>query len=120
MRFDELFEMRKLTWTKLKDYIHSNGFSEVSFCMKTEISRTTLNKFLNGEIDNKSTFNKDLNKFLTGLNMDLDTLMESSPRVQSVDAMCSQNAQTDYQMNDKAKVGYDLLQDILKLCSVYY
>ena len=52
--------------------------------------------------------------------MDLDTLMESSPRVQSVDAMCSQNAQTDYQMNDKAKVGYDLLQDILKLCSVYY
>ena len=120
MRFDELFEMRKLTGTKLKDYIRSNGFSKVSFCKKTEISRPTLDKILNGEIDNKSTFNKDLNKFLTGLNMDLDTLMESSPRVQSVDAMCSQNAQTDYQMNDKAKVGYDLLQDILKLCSVYY
>lgn len=91
MRFDEVFAMRKLIGTKLKDYIHSNGFSKVSFCMKTEISRTTLDKILNGEIDNKSTFNKDLNKILTGLNMDLDTLMESSPRVQSVDAMCSQN-----------------------------
>ena len=120
MRFDEVFAMRKLIGTKLKDYIHSNGFSKVSFCMKTEISRTTLDKILNGEIDNKSTFNKDLNKILTGLNMDLDTLMESSPRVQSVDAMCSQNAQTDYQMNDKAKMEYDLLQDILNLCSVYY
>jgi hypothetical protein len=30
------------------------GFSKVSFCMKTEISRTTLDKILNGEIDNKS------------------------------------------------------------------
>ena len=57
MCFDELFEKRKLTGTKLKDYIRSNGFSKVSFCMKTEISRTTLDKILNGEIDNKSTFN---------------------------------------------------------------
>ena len=120
MRFDELFAMRKLIGTKLKDYIRSNGFSKVSFCMKTEISRTTLDKILNGEIDNKSTFNKDLNKILTGLNMDLDTLMESSPRAQSVDVMCSQNAQIDYQMNDKAKMEHDLLQDILNLCSVYY
>ena len=120
MRFDELFAMRKLMGTKLKDYIHSNGFSKVSFCMKTEISRTTLNKILNGEIDNKSTFNKDLNKFLTGLNMDLDTLMEFSTKTQSVDAMYSQKALINYQMNDKAKMEYDLLQDILNLCSVYY
>ena len=54
MRFDEHFAMRKLIGTKLKDYIRSNGFSKVSFCMKTEISRTTLDKILNGEIDNKS------------------------------------------------------------------
>ena len=47
MRFDELFEMRKLTGTKLKDYIRSNGFSKVSFCKKTEISRPTLDKILN-------------------------------------------------------------------------
>lgn len=50
MRFDELFEKRKLTGTKLKDYIRSNGFSKVSFCKKTEISRPTLDKILNGEM----------------------------------------------------------------------
>ena len=44
MRFDEHFAMRKLIGTKLKDYIRSNEFSKVSFCMKTEISRTTLDK----------------------------------------------------------------------------
>ena len=56
MCFDELFGMRKLTGTKLKDYIHSNGFSKVSFCKKTEISCSTLDKILNGDIDSKSTF----------------------------------------------------------------
>ena len=120
MRFDELFEMRKLTGRKLKDYIRSNGFSKVSFCKKTEISRPTLDKILNGEIDSKSTFDRHLNKILTSLSIDTDTLMRFSPRVHSVDAVYSQNAPIDYQMNDKAKVEYDLLQDILNLCSVYY
>ena len=49
-----------------------------------------------------------------------DTLMEFSTKTQSVDAMYSQNALINYQMNDKAKMEYDLLQDILNLCSVYY
>jgi len=122
VRFDELFEMRKLTGTKLKDYIRSNGFSKVSFCKKTEISRPTLDKILNGEIDSKSTFDKHLNKILTSLSIDPDTLMGFSPRVQSVDvdAVYSQNAPSDYQINDKVKMEYDLLQDILNLCSVYY
>ena len=120
MRFDELFEMRKLTGTKLKGYIRSNGFSKVSFCKKTEISRPTLDKILNGEIDSKSTFDKHLNKILASLSIDPDTLMRFSQRVQSVDAVYSQNAPVDYQMNDKAKMEYDRLQDILNLCSIYY
>ena len=120
MRFDEHFAMRKLIGTKLKDYIRSNGFSKVSFCMKAEISRTTLDKILNGEIDSKSTFDKHLNKILTSLSIDPDTLMGFSPRMQSTDAVFSENAPIDYQVNDKAKMEYDLLQDILNLCSVYY
>lgn len=85
-------------------HIRSNGFSKVSFCKKTEISRPTLDKILNGEIDSKSTFDKHLNKILTSLSIDPDTLMGFSPRVQSVDAVYSQNAPIDYQMNDKAKI----------------
>ena len=106
MRFDELFEKRKLTGTKLKDYIRSNGFSKVSFCKKTEISRPTLDKILNGEIDSKSTFDKHLNKILTSLSIDPDTLMGFSPRIQSADAVFSENAPIDYQVNDKAKMEY--------------
>ena len=97
MRFDELFEMRKLTGIKLKDYISGNG-----------------------EIDSKSSFDKHLNKIFTSLGIGPDTLMEFSTKTQSVDAMYSQKALINYQMNDKAKMEYDLLQDILNLCSVYY
>ena len=75
MRFDELFEMRKLTGIKLKDYISGNGFSKVSFCKKAEISRPTLDKISNGEIDSKSSFDKHLNKIFTSLGI-TDTLME--------------------------------------------
>ena len=46
--------------------------------------------------------------------------MGFAQRVHSVDVVYSQNAPIDYQMNDKAKMEYDLLQDILNLCSVYY
>ena len=120
MYFDELFEMRKLIGVKLKNYIRTNGFSKVSFCKKTEISRPTLDRILNGTISNKSTFDKHLNKIFTSLSIDLDTLIEFSTSVQTADAVLSQNVPIDYQMNDKAKMEYDLLQDILNLCSVYY
>lgn len=120
MRLDELFEIRKLTGLKLKEYIRSNGFSKVSFCRKTEISRLALDEILNGEMDNKIIFDKHLNKIFTSLGIDPDTLMGFSTGIQSVDAMHSQNAPIDYQMNDKAKREADLLQDILNLCSVYY
>lgn len=85
MRFDELFEKRKLTGTKLKDYIRSNGFSKVSFCKKTEISRPTLDKILNGEIDSKSTFDKHLNKILTSLSI----LTENSEFTPALDSPIS-------------------------------
>lgn len=80
MRFDELFEMRKLTGIKLKDYISGNGFSKVSFCKKAEISRPTLDKISNGEIDSKSSFDKHLNKIFTSLGIGPDTLMEFSTK----------------------------------------
>lgn len=120
MRFDELFDMRKIAGARLKDYIRSNGFSKVSFCKKTDISRPTLDKLLNGEICSKSTFDKHMDKIFKSLNITPDILMEFSDRKHSVNVVYSQNAPANYQMNDKARKEYDLLEDILNLCSVYY
>lgn len=41
--------------------------------------------------------------------IDPDTLMGFSPRMQSTDAVFSENAPIDYQVNDKAKMEYAAL-----------
>lgn len=121
MRFNDLFEMRKLVGMKLKDYIRNKGFSKVSFCKMVDISRPTLDKILGGSIDSKTTFDKHLEKILKVLNLDPDGLMRFSlSDADNIDAVYSQNIPPDYRMTEKAKKEYDCLEDILNLCDIYY
>lgn len=120
MRFDDLFEQRSLVATKLKDCIRERGYTKVSFSKKVGISRPTLDKLLNGEIDNKSTFDKHLQKVLSVLKLSAAELLFFEPTLKSVDVVYSQNIPSDYQMSEKAKKQYRLLMDILELCEIYY
>ena len=52
MRFDELFEQRSLVASKLKECIRDKGYTKVSFAGKADISRPTLDRLLNGAVDN--------------------------------------------------------------------
>jgi transcriptional regulator with XRE-family HTH domain len=121
MRFDELFEQRSLVASKLKECIRDMGYTKVSFARKADISRPTLDKLLNGNIDSKSTFDRHLQKILKILNMSVDELMLYHPvSVKTVTAVYSQNAPADHEMSDKAKKQYDLLLDVIDLCTIYY
>ena len=75
MKFDDLFEQRSLVAIKLKDCIRDCGYTKVSFAKKANISRPTLDRLLNGTIDNKSTFDKHLQKVLSVLNLSADKLI---------------------------------------------
>ena len=77
---------------------------------------------LNGTIDNKSTFDKHLQKILLVLNMTADELLfySSSLEQRTIEAVYSSNAPIDYIMSDKATKQYDLLMDVLDLCTIYY
>lgn len=120
--FDDLFEKRILLAEKLKDCIRDAGFTKVSFSKKTDISRPTLDRLLNGTIDNKSTFDKHLRKILTVLDMTADELLFYSPltEVNKVRAVYSLNAPDNYTMSEKAEKQYSLLMDVLDLCTIYY
>lgn len=117
---DTLFEMRKLVGEKLKACIRSKGFTKVSICKKAKISRPILEELLNGEIDNKSVFDEHLNEILDSLKITPDFLVKVSPETQQPDEMCLQAVFINYQMSEKAMKEYELLQDILNLCSIYY
>ena len=75
MRFDELFEQRSLVASKLKECIRDKGYTKVSFARKADISRPTLDRLLNGAIENKSTFDRHLQKILKVLNMSVEELL---------------------------------------------
>ena len=121
MNFDELFEQRSLVASKLKNFIRDMGYTKVSFADKAGISRPTLDKLLNGTIDSKSTFDRHLNKILNLLNMSTDELMFYQPATtKSVTAVYSQNAPADHEMSDAAKKQYNLLLDVIDLCTIYY
>jgi transcriptional regulator with XRE-family HTH domain len=121
MRFDELFEQRSLVASKLKACIRDMGYTKVSFASKADISRPTLDKLLNGSINNKSTFNRHLNKILKMLNMSVDELMfYQSVSPKTVTVVYSQNAPADHEMSETAKKQYNLLLDVIDLCAIYY
>ena len=59
MKFDELFDQRNLVAMNLKNCIRDRGFTKISLAKKANISRPTLDKILNGSIDNKSTYSEN-------------------------------------------------------------
>lgn len=122
MRFDLLFEQRELVAEKLKECIRDMGYTKVSFARKIDISRPTLDKLLSGTIDNKSSFDKHLQKVLFVLGMTSDELLFYSANMQpeKVEVVYSLNAPVDYVMSEKAKKQYNLLMDVLDLCTIYY
>ena len=120
MEFDKLFDLRVIAGDRLKDCMRVQGFSKASFCKKADISRPTLDRILSGEIDSKSTFDKHFLKILTVLQLSVDEFLQASTPQKSVEAVYSQNAPKNYQMDEKAKKQYDLLLDVLNLCEIYY
>ena len=122
MEFDELFEKRSLVASKLKDCIRDKGYTKVSFAAKADISRPTLDKLLNGSIDNKSSFDRHLQKILKLLNMTVEELMlyHSMPTKNDTMTVYSQNAPMNHKMSDTAKKQYELLLDVIDLCAIYY
>lgn len=121
MKFDELFEERSLVASKLKDYIRDVGYTKVSFASKTNISRPTLDRILSGNIDSKATFDRHFQKILKTLNITADDLiMYNRNQSSHVDAVYSQNTPKNHEMSEEAKKEYELLLDIVDLCSIYY
>ena len=98
------------------------GYTKVSFAAKADISRPTLDKLLNGSIDNKSSFDRHLQKILKLLNMTVEDLMlyHSTPTKLAAATVYSQNAPMDHEMSDTAKKQYNLLLDVIDLCAIYY
>ena len=121
MEINNLFDNRKQIAVNLKNCIRDKGFTKVSFSDRVKISRPTLDKLLNGEIDSKKSFDKHISKILNVLNLSADDLMTYQPiRTLTVQSVNSFNAPDKYQRDAKAQSEYELLLDVIDLCALYY
>ena len=112
---EELFLQRKLIGSKLKEYIRNSGYTKASFSSKANVSKTDLEKILDGEIDDESVFASIMSKMLRTLNTTEKEIL--SCKVSS-DAKASESTKNN--MSKKAKEQYGLLMDIIDLCAIYY
>ena len=116
-----MFDQRNLVASKIKDCLRDKGYTKISFAEKAGISRPTLDKLLNGQIVNKNTFEKHIQKILDSMDMSVDELISYQGKEMAAEqTVNSQNAPDDYQRSNKAQKEYELLLDIIDLCAIYY
>ena len=71
----DLFDSREVVGCKLEQIIQNRGDTKRNVCASTGISRPTLDKILDGEVTNKTNFEKHMVKLLSYLALSPDELM---------------------------------------------
>lgn len=74
----------------LKNACEFVALRRISLAKKANISRPTLDKNFEGSIDNKSTFDKHLQKILAVLNLSVDDLVFFEAKSKTVDVVYSE------------------------------
>lgn len=112
--------MRKITGKNLEYYIRSHGFSKASFCRKTGISRAELDRILSEETGSLGIPEQHIRLIASALHIDPDALVGPLPAGKQISAIGLSGTPEQSRTNEKTKKEYDLLQDVLNLCSIYY
>lgn len=120
---DMLFESRKKVGENILNFIKDNGYTKSTFARLTGISRPTLDKLINGEIDNKATFTNHIQKIIDSQKISEIELLEYKPKYDNDDLSVlafSDNSPINYERTPKNKEMFILLDDIISLCEMYY
>ena len=72
---NDLFNSRDVVGCKLNQIIGSHKYTKSNVCTGAGISRPTLDKLLNGEVTNKTNFEKHISKLLAFLSITPSELM---------------------------------------------
>lgn len=116
-----IYDNRYKIGSNLLDFIKDNGYTKSSISKLTGISRPTIDKLIKGEIDNNTTLKTHIDKIVTTFNIDVEQLINYKHLdVENTDRMvASDNSPEEYEVSDKTKKMFDLLNDIVDLYEVY-
>jgi transcriptional regulator with XRE-family HTH domain len=120
---DRAFEIRKKVGRNILNIIKEKGYTKSSFSRLSNISRTTLDRIINGEIDNKAIFTTHINKILDNQILTVKELLYYNSEqevINRTDSAFSDNSPQNYELKPEAKNVFMILDDILHLCELYY
>ena len=81
--FDELFEKRGMIGAVIEREMENAGINKSRLCRETGISRPTLDKLLNGEITNKTNFDKHITKIFQTLKIRPENLLKKNIKIRA-------------------------------------
>lgn len=115
MKINDLYEQKSLIGINLKNCIRDKGYTKISFATKFEMDKKELEDLLAGLIIDRELFEGLLIRILDFLNMSVEDLLTYCPKSEKRQTYGRYN-----EMSDIAKKQYDLLMNVVDLCSIYY
>lgn len=121
MEVGYLFDNRAIVGKNLLEIMKSKGYTKIAFAKKVDISRPTLNALFNGEITSQTTFGTHIEKILNALDIDKEELLLSSDgQIAEETVLYSNTAPDNYQLSKQSEELFEVLDNFLNLCDLYY
>ncbi|SHH13220.1 helix-turn-helix domain-containing protein [Tepidibacter thalassicus] len=116
-----LFQKRDKVGENILNFIKDNGYTKSGFAKITNISRPTLDKLINGEIDSITTFTTHIQKITDSQNISEMDLLEDKPKSDNTPINAfSDNSPENHKRKPEAKEMFMILDDIISLYEMYY
>lgn len=116
-----LFQKRIKVGQNILNYIKDNGYTKSGFAKLVNISRPTLDKLINGQIESITTFTTHIQKIIDSQNIGMMELLEYESKYDNVPVQAfSDNSPENYERQPVAKEMFMMLDDIISLYEMYY
>ncbi|MBU3137836.1 helix-turn-helix transcriptional regulator [Clostridium gasigenes] len=121
MKEEKLFIERKLVGNNVLSMMKDKGYTKSSLSKIVNISRPTLDKLINGEIDNKTTFISHITKIIDkGIAKYEDFLdYRRLSNDDGIVTLYSDNAPIEYVRNNDTNESFMMLDDLINLSELY-
>lgn len=119
-----LFQERKKIGENILAFIRDEGYTKSGFSKAANISRPTLDKLIEGDIDNVKTYSTHIRKIIEALSLDYDTLLNYQGRSKikhkpELHYVHSNTSPDDHVMSQQAEEVFALLNDVIHLYELY-
>lgn len=120
-QYEILFMEKKLVGKNLFQIMKEKGYTKVSLSKESNISRPTLDRIFEGEINSITTFEKHVEKLRMVFNVEVERLSANKEYLQSYYKVAySENRPKNYVSNETEQEMFEILDSLIDLCDFYY